>query len=292
MLRIIKELEATHGSREKRSDVYTIELVIKGPIENGFVAGVDYVEPSNRLEQLVASLRGKYLDDIVGRATNENIAQFLMFHLSDLPVHALKVTEGSDTYVQISSSEFDVDNYASQLAFNKGHSLLLREDPETAKKQFTGAIELNEEFAEAYNLRGRCLKYMEDYEHALIDFQRAVELKPDFGEAWRNMGNAYLYLKDHDKMIPSFDRAVDLMPDSALAINNRGYGYFVKGEFQKALDDHIKAVELDPNYAEAHYDKAMALKALGKRDLAKEALLESRRLKKRGEDTFDGVVMY
>ena len=93
-------------------------------------------------------------------------------------------------------------------------------------------------------------------------------------------------------MIPAFDRAVELMPNSALAINNRGYGYFVKKDFSLAIQDHIRAIEIDPNYAEAHYDKSMALNALGKMELAKEALLESRRLRKSGEDTFYRIKMY
>lgn len=292
LMGLIMEFEAMHGSREMHSDVYTIEVVISGPIQNGFVAGVDYIEPIKRLEQIAGELKGTYLDDIVGRATNENIAQFLMFNLSGLPIHKVRVTESNDRYVEIFSDEFDAGEYPAQLAFNKGYSLLLRGEPKIAKKYFSEAIDMNGDFVEAYNFRGRCFKYMKNFEKALLDFQKAIKIKPDFGEAWRNMGNAYLYLDMHDEMIPAFDRAVELMPKSALAINNRGYGHYVKGDFERALRDHIKAIEIDPNYAEAHYDKAMALKALGKRDLAKEALLESRRLNKSGEDTFHEIKMY
>lgn len=292
LMGIIRGFEATHGSRERRSDVYTIEIVIEGPIENGFVAGVDYAEPIKRLDQLVNDFKGAYLDEIVGRATNENIAQFLMFNLSSLPIHKIQVTENNDRYVELYSDEFDIDAYPAQLAFNKGHSHLLKEEPEIAKKYFTEAIEMNSDFVEAYNLRGRCSKYMGDFEEALLDFQRAIEIKPDFGEAWRNIGNAHLHLEMYGEMIPAFDKAVELMPNSALAINNRGYGYYVKEDFDLALKDHTTAVEIDPNYAEAYYDKAMALKALGKRALAKESLLESRRLKQSGEDTFHEIKMY
>ena len=292
LMGLIREFEAMHGSRETRSEVYTIEVVISGPIENGFVAGVDYIEPIKRLEQIADELKDTYLDDIVGRATNENIAQFFMFNLSGLPIHKIRVTESNDRYVELFLDEFDHCAYPSQLAFNKGHSLLLREEPEIAKKYFTEAIERDSDFVEAYNLRGRCSKYMKNFEEALLDFQKAINIKPDFSEAWRNMGNAYLYLDMHDEMIPAFDRAVELMPNSALAINNRGYGYYVKGDFYLALRDHMKAVEIDQNYAEAHSDKAMALKALGKKELAKEALLESRRLRKSGEDTFHGIKIY
>jgi tetratricopeptide (TPR) repeat protein len=289
---IQRTFTAQHGSRERRTDMYTIELVIKGPIESGFVASVDYTQPCKCLEETTSELEGAYLDDIVGRATNENIAQFFLFRLSESPVFKIRLTEGSDCYVEIHADEFDKAKYPAQLAFNKGHSLLLREEPELAVAYFTEAIGAEQEFAQAYNLRGRCLKYLRDFKAALADFRKAVQINPDFGEAWRNIGNAYLYLGNYEEMIPAFDRAVDLMPDSALAINNRGYGYFMRKEYEQALNDHTKAIQIDPNYAEAHYDKAMALKATGQRRLALASLLEARRLRTSGQDTFHGIKMY
>ncbi|MHA1687078.1 MAG: tetratricopeptide repeat protein [Candidatus Heimdallarchaeaceae archaeon] len=292
LLGIIAEFEVQHGSKEIRKDNFTVELTIDGPIKNGFVAGVDYVKPKKRLNEIISELSEKYLDDIVGRATNENIAQYLMFNLRDLPLHSIKVSEGDGIYVEISKDEFDAKMYPSQLSYNFGHSFLLRENPEKAKEHFTEAIALNAKFAEAYNMRGRCFKYLNDYQSALSDFLKAIEINPNLGEAWRNLGNAYLYLERFDEMIPAFDRSVELMPDSALAINNRGYGYYVKGEYELALKDHERAVKIDPNYAEAHYDKAMALKALGRDKEAQQALSESERLKQSAQDTYHGIKMY
>ena len=292
LLGIIAEFKAEHGSKEIRKDNFTIELVIDGQIKNGFVTGVDYVKPKKRLNDVVSELSRKYLDDIVGRATNENIAQYFMFNLRDLSPHSIRVSEGKGIYVELSSDEFNAEMYTAQLSYNLGYSFLLRENPEKAKEHFSEAVSLNDKFAEAYNLRGRCFKYLNDYQSALSDFLKAIEINPDFGEAWRNLGNAYLYLERFDEMIPAFDRSIELMPDSALAINNRGYGYFVKEEYELALRDHEKAVEIDPNYVEAHYDKAMALKALGRDKEAQKALSESERLKQSAQDTYHGIKMY
>ena len=292
LLGIITDFKAEHGSKEIHKGNFRIELVIEDPIKNGFVAGVDYEKPKNRLNELVSKLSGKYLDDIVGRATNENIAQFLMYNLRDLSLSSIRVSEGEGIYVEISLEEFNAEMYPAQLSYNLGHSFLLRENPKKAKDHFTKAITLNDKFAEAYNLRGRCFKYLNDYLSALSDFLKAVEINPNFGEAWRNLGNTYLYLKRFNEMIPTFDRSIKLMPDSALAINNRGYGFFVKGEYELALRDHTKAIEIDPNYAEAYYDKAMALKVLGRIKEAQKALSEFERLKQSAQDTYHGIKMY
>lgn len=292
LLGIISEFEATHGSRQKRRDKFTIEVVLKGPIEGGFVRGIDHAKPAEKLNEIVGSLEGRYLDDIVGRATNENIAQYFMFNLRDLPLHAIKVVEGRGAYVEVSAQEFDSERYPAQLSYNLGLSLLLRTSPERAKEHLTKAINSDERFAEAHNLRGRCFKYLNDYESALRDFLCAIEIRPDFGEAWRNVGNALLYLERFEEMEQAFNKCVELMPDSALAINNRGYGHYVRGKYELALEDHKRAIEIDPKYAEAHYDRAMALKALGNNRESEEALAESKRLKETQEDTYFGVGMY
>jgi|SRR3989344_2089511 len=292
LLGILVEFEATHGSREIHKDRFTIELVINGPVENGFVAGMDYAKPKERLTQLISKFAGEYLDDIVGRATNENIAQYLMFNLSDLSLQSIKVSEGNGIYVEISADEFNAEMYPAQLFYNLGHSFLLRENPEKAKKCFSDAIALNDRFAKAYNLRGRCFKYLDNYELALTDFLKAIEINPGFGEAWRNLGNAYLYLGKFEEMVLAFDRSVKLMPNSALAMNNRGYGYFRMGKHILALRDHEKAIYIDPNYSEAYYDKAMVLKVLGRDKEAQEALSKSEMLKQSAQDTYQGINMH
>ena len=292
ILGIFEEFEATHGSRQVRRDNFTIELIIDGLIQNGFVSGIDYLTPKRRLGEVISTLAGQYLDDIVGRATNENIALYLMFNLRDLPIQSLKVMEGAKTYVKVSMDEFDVERYPAQLSYNLGNSFLLRENPEKAREFLTRAIALDNNFVEAYNLRGRCSKYLDDYRRALDDFLAAVRINPNLGEGWRNLGNAYLNLKRFDEMMPAFNRSVELMPRSALAINNRGYAYFVMENFELALKDHESAVQIDPCYAEAHHDKAMALRVLGRHEEAQASLDTSETLKRTAQDTYHGVKMY
>jgi|FLOH01.1.fsa_nt_gi tetratricopeptide (TPR) repeat protein len=292
LLGIIQQFEATHGSKTIHEDTYTIEVVLEGEIERGFVSGIDHEQPARKLSQIIQTFQNQYLDEIVGRATNENIAQYLMFNLSELSIKGIKVQEGQTAYVYLSKQEFDQTNYPAQLKFNLGHSTLLRERPKHAKQFFSEAIDLRDDFADAYNLRGRCSKYLEDYLSASKDFLEAININPNFGDAWRNLGNAYLYLGKYDEMITAFEKSIDLMPDSALAINNLGYGYFVMNKFEKALEYHEQAVSIDPNYAEAQYDKAMALRALGRENDAQKALAISDELKSTGKDTYHGINMY
>jgi tetratricopeptide (TPR) repeat protein len=289
---ITQSFDATHGSRTRRRDRYTIELLWQGAITGGFVAGIDHKIPGARLTTLIQQLSDQYLDDIVGRATNENIANFILFHLNTQPIHAVRVYEGTSSYVEVTAAEFDAKKFPAQHQYNLGQSWLLRENPGRASSHATAAIDLRPEFAEAYVLRGRCKKYQHGYDAALDDFKKATELEVELGEAWRNLGNAHLALNHREEMIVAFDKCVSLMPSSALAINNRGYAHYTIGDYDAALADHDYALKLDPNYAEAHFDRSMTLSSLGRAADAESALRESQRLKDKHTDTYTDVKMY
>jgi len=292
LLEIIKKFIASHGSRMLRTNEFKVGITLEGKIINGFVGGVDYDEPKKCLERVLSSLENQYLDDIVGRATNENIAQYIFYQLKEVALHSLTVSEGEEQAVTIFQSDINFEDYPSQLHLNKGHSLLLRKKLDLAIEELDKAIELKRDFVEAYNLRGRCKKYLNRYDLALPDFLKAIEINPKFGEAYRNLGNAYYYLGKLDLAIPAFTKAIELMPNSALSFNNRGFAYFAIEEFELALKDHEKAVLIDPNYAEAHYDRSMALRKLGRKEEAEESLTESERLKQTGKDTYHDIKIY
>ena len=291
-LGIIQKFKATHGSRSLRTHEFTVEIKLEGEITNGFVGGVDYDKPQKELERVLSSLNEQYLDDIVGRATNENIAQYIFYQLRKLTLHSLTVSEGDEQYVRIFPSDINLEGYPAQLHFNKGQSLLLREKPGLAITELDQAIALRENFAEAYNLRGRCKKYLEGYGSALSDFLKAIEINPEFGEAYRNLGNAYYSLNKLDLMIPAFTEAVERMPTSALAFNNRGFAYQRLQEWELALADHNKAIELDPHYEEAYRDRAIAYEDLGKKELAEKDEAKAKEIRDSENGTFAGIKMY
>ena len=291
-LAISKKFKANHGSAGIRNSEFRVEISFKSSMINGFIGGIDYDIPKKRLTELLDSLDNQYVDDIVGRATNENIALYLLNELSDIPIDSIKLYENDEQYVEISRSEIDFDNFPALLRFNKAQSFLLRCMPEKAIQELNKSLEIKPDSAEAYNLRGRCQKYLGKYDLALPDYLKAIQIKPDFAEAHRNLGNAYYYLEMTDLMIPAFSKAIELMPKSALAYNNRGFAYQKLSKFELALRDHNRAIEIDPNYAEAYNDRAVAYEALGEKDFAEKDRCKANELLASGKNSYSGIFMY
>src|SRR3989344_7217699 len=99
-LNIKKHFKASHGTEKIRESDFQVELGVDGQLIGDFVGSIDYANILNRLSVTVDSIRGNYLDDIVGRGTIENVVCFLMFNLQD--VNPFKITVRKNDAVEAS----------------------------------------------------------------------------------------------------------------------------------------------------------------------------------------------
>jgi len=88
-----------------------------------------------------------------------------------------------------------------------------------AIEEYTQAIEVDSELAEAYQLRGMVYialgeldKGIADLDRALPELDQAVEQDPRHAEAYFNRGIAHCFILDYEKAIADFDRAIELNP--------------------------------------------------------------------------------
>ena len=72
------------------------------------------------------------------------------------------------------------------------------------------AIEINPNFAEAYNNRGSVKEKIKDYQGAIIDFTTAIKIKPNYGYAYRNRGIVKEYSGDLNDACNDWRKAAEL----------------------------------------------------------------------------------
>ena len=89
------------------------------------------------------------------------------------------------------------------------------------------------------------------YGQALADYSRAIELKPDFAEAYNNRAYTYMTIEDYARALPDLDQAISLRPTYANALMNRGdiYNFYYKVDRQRAIDDYDRVLAIDPTTA-------------------------------------------
>jgi len=154
--------------------------------------------------------------------------------------------------------------------FNRANTLRALGRPEEALASYDRALVLRPQDPEALNNRGVVLNELGRSEEALASLEGALALRPVYAEAFNNRGIALQRLGRLEEALASYDKARALRPGFADAIANRVGVLRLLLDQGKGLDRRVEAAKYfeaaiadNPDDAEAHWNLALSLLALG-----------------------------
>lgn len=115
----------------------------------------------------------------------------------------------------------------------------------------------------AYFNRGLAFGRKGEIGRALDDFTMAITLSPDYADAYMNRGVAFGMTGQYTEAIADLDTAVRLMPTSIQARMNRAFAYESSQMPGRAIDDYTAVIEMNPAYSEAYLDRGRVSLGLG-----------------------------
>lgn len=116
------------------------------------------------------------------------------------------------------------------------------------------AIHMNISLPEGYKYTNE--KVASD--RAILDFTKAIDINPEYAEAYYNRGTAYSDQGLYDKAILDFTKAIEKNSEYAEAYYNRGNAYAEKGQYEQAITDYTGTIKITPGFAEAYYNRGNA----------------------------------
>ncbi len=143
-------------------------------------------------------------------------------------------------------------NFRSERAFESGVDAVEGRNYDLAIAEFSEAVRLKPDYAEAYINRGVAYVGKGDYDRAIADENQAIRLDPRQARAYCNRANDYTHKDDWDRAIADCNEAIRLNPDQAVAYYNRANCYGHKGDYGNAIADCIEAIRLKPDYVEVY----------------------------------------
>ena len=146
--------------------------------------------------------------------------------------------------------ELDREELDFEFLFGRALYFQRQGDPHRAISEYTSAIELDAERAEAYINRGAAYQSMGELDLALEDFDRAVSIEPST-EAYNNRGNVFFARGDHAEAAEEYGRALELYPDNVGARIYRGHSFRELALYGRAIREYGEALAVDPGNAEA-----------------------------------------
>lgn len=127
-----------------------------------------------------------------------------------------------------------------------------------AEIHYKKAIELNNNYSEAYNNLGVLYLNMERYDEAINEFNTALKnvsySTPE--RAYVNMGWAYYKKKNYKEAELNLKKAIQSAPDFFIAHYNLGILYKDTRNYEEAIKEFQRAIKYFPKYVDAYYDLA------------------------------------
>jgi tetratricopeptide (TPR) repeat protein len=166
------------------------------------------------------------------------------------------------------SQAITLDAQNAQASNGRGRASMGLKKYDAAVTDFNKAIELNPNFAWAYYLRGLSRIDIRRFRLAIPDLTKAIEINPRYTYAYNARGFANMEMHATDEAMADFDKAIQLDAKFSFAYDNRGVLKIKTEKYDDAVIDFTKALEINPKFALAYSDLALAKLKQGKLDEA------------------------
>ena len=121
-----------------------------------------------------------------------------------------------------------------------------------AEAVYRKSLELDPQYADAWNNLGTALYNQNLHAEAETAYRKVIELDPQFAFAWYTLGNALFNQKRHTEAEATYRKALELDPQYTNAWNGLGNALSKQKRYDEAEAAYRKALELDPQYSFAH----------------------------------------
>ena len=129
-------------------------------------------------------------------------------------------------------------------------------------------IDIQPDFAPAYNTLGKVLQVMGKLDLAKENYQQGISINPNLVEAYTNLGNLHAQQKQWSLAITSYRQALYLNKNQAEIYHKLGEALLQLEKWDEAVTTYRKATELNPNFPWSYHKLGEALLQLKKWDEA------------------------
>ncbi|MEE8393558.1 MAG: tetratricopeptide repeat protein [Rhodospirillales bacterium] len=111
--------------------------------------------------------------------------------------------------------------------------------------------------ADDHNKRGRAFENEGLYDRAIEEYTQAILLDPELAEAYLGRAWAHEANGNHDLAVRNYTRAIEIDPLYAEAYMGRGWAYEQSGDNLMAIKEYGRAIESMPNYTDAYFSRGI-----------------------------------
>jgi tetratricopeptide (TPR) repeat protein/tRNA A-37 threonylcarbamoyl transferase component Bud32 len=159
------------------------------------------------------------------------------------------------------------NNNATEL-YQEGNTLLQLQRYEDAVAVYKKAVNIKQNFVQAWYGQGKALFELKKYQESLTAYDQAIQLQPNYLEAWVGRGFVLASLQRYSEAVAAFDKALQIKEDYPVIWNAKGDAFRNLKQYDNAIKSYDQAIELQPDNYESWYNKGLSLQNIQQYDNA------------------------
>jgi serine/threonine protein kinase len=202
----------------------------------------------------------------------------------------LAIIAGVGALIAVGASVFaynQLPQTRSMALYHQGLSKSDKGDKSGAVEDFSQAIAINSQNAEAFYQRANVRFYSGDFNGAIADSTQAIQINPNYGVAYTRRCAAYINKSEHQKAEDDCTQALRLNSNDTDAYLNRGAARINLGKTQEAIEDLTQLLKLNPNDTKAYLNRGVAHDQLQNYQAAIEDFNQALRLNPKYADAYN-----
>lgn len=161
----------------------------------------------------------------------------------------------------------------------RGDIYRIKGEYDIAIHDYSCAISINSQDADAYYNRALVYRDKGDFSAAEGDFRKSLRIYTDITNKYpldhktrRKRAFVYLNLGNYEEAIRDFRRIINSSPRNSVAYRDLGYALRLKGDLDAAISELGKSVDIDPKDFDAYTNLGIAYRDRGKEGDSEKAL--------------------
>lgn len=150
----------------------------------------------------------------------------------------------------------------------RGRSWLTEDDPDSAAADFSEALALDPNNADALKGRVRAYDLLQKYDLAVADWTALITQSPSDDKLYRSRGASQLGAKNYSEAIADYDKSLQLNPSGLDAFIGRALVYEAMGNKEKALKEFELGIAINPQYLMLFWERARMADRWGEKQMA------------------------
>ena len=230
-----------------------LELSEGGPVDDC------QTQPGGRCH-FIPPTTGSYLVRVKEPGYKQNVARvdlignpkgYASLSLDPIPGQAPPEAPKDATGPSVSAADLAVPDNARK-EFDAGQKALEAKDLDSGIAHLKKAIELYDNFPQAYTTLGAAYVEQKKFAEAQTVLEKAIQLDPKAVGAYIELGAALNQLKDYPGAVTALNKGLELNPDVPAADYELAKAYMAQQQWQNAEAPLRKALAAQPDLAGAH----------------------------------------